>query len=138
MGARADRQESVVYYIVDSAKPFARAVEDLEAAVRRHQFGVLHVHDLGATLRGKGQAFAGECKVFEICSPGQAAAVLATDLRLNMALPCRISVYTEDGKTRLGMVAPRGMLAMLSDDPKLAAVAAEVDAATRQMIDEAR
>ncbi len=126
-----------MYYIVDSNKPFAKAVEDLDAAVKRHQFGVLHVHDLGNTLRSKGQDFAGECKVFEVCSPRHAAAVLATDLRMNTALPCRISVYTEAGRTRLGMIAPRDMLAMLSNDPKLAAVAAEVDAATRNMIDEA-
>ncbi|MBS0570922.1 MAG: DUF302 domain-containing protein, partial [Proteobacteria bacterium] len=117
-----------MYYIVDSKKTFARAVDDLDAAVKRHQFGVLHVHDLGNTLRSKGQDFAGECKVFEVCSPRHAASVLATDLRLNTALPCRISVYTEGGKTKLGMVAPRQMLALLSDDPKLVAVAAEVDA----------
>jgi len=127
-----------VYYIVDSAKSFAQAVEDLDAAVKRHQFGVLHVHDLGNTLRSKGQDFSGECKIFEVCNPRQAAAVLAADPRLNMALPCRISVYTEGGKTKLGMIAPRVMLAMLSDDSKLATVAAEVDAATRRMIDEAR
>ncbi|MHB8448844.1 MAG: DUF302 domain-containing protein, partial [Rudaea sp.] len=64
--------------------------------------------------------------------------VLASDMKLNMALPCRISVYTEGGRTKVGMITPRAMLAILSDDPKLAAVAAEVDAATRRMIDEAR
>lgn len=127
-----------MYYIVDSAKPWAQAVDDLDAAIRRHQFGVLHVHDLGNTLRSKGQAFAGECKIFEVCNPRQAATVLATDPRLNMALPCRISVYTDGGKTKLGMIAPHTMLAMLSSDSRLAAVAAEVDTATRQMIDEAR
>lgn len=127
-----------MYHIVESDKSFAQAVADLDAAVKRHQFGVLHVHDLGATLRSKGQDFAGECKIFEVCNPRQAATVLAADPRLNMALPCRISVYTEGSKTKLGMIAPRVMLAMLSDDPKLAAVAAEVDAATRQMIEEAR
>ncbi|MBU6198690.1 MAG: DUF302 domain-containing protein [Xanthomonadaceae bacterium] len=127
-----------MYYIVESAKPFARAVEDLDAAVKRHQFGVLHVHDLGATLRSKGQDFTGECKVFEVCNPRQAASVLASDMKLNMALPCRISVYTEGGKTKMGMITPRAMLATLSNDPKLAAVAVEVDAATRRMIDEAK
>ena len=127
-----------MYYIVESKKTFAQAVEDLDAAVKRHQFGVLHVHDLGNTLRSKGQNFSGECKIFEVCNPRQAAVVLATDPRLNMALPCRISVYTDGGTTKLGMITPRVMLAMLSDDPKLAAVAAEVDAATRRMIDEAR
>jgi uncharacterized protein (DUF302 family) len=126
-----------MYYIVDSAKPFDEATAALDAAVRRHQFGVLHVHDLGATLRGKGQDFAGECKVFEVCSPSQAATVMAIDRRINMALPCRISVYTEGGATKIGMVSPARMLAGLSDDPRLAAVADQVEAATRRMIDEA-
>lgn len=126
-----------MYYIVESQKTFAQAVSDLDAAVRRRQFGVLHVHDLGTTLRSKGQAFAGECKVFEVCSPAQAAKVLASDRRLNMALPCRISVYTEHGGTRIGMLKPVPMLGALSADPALAAVAEEVERATMQMIDEA-
>lgn len=126
-----------MYYIVKSDKSFEQAVGDLDAAVKRHQFGVLHVHDLGQTLRSKGQSFDGECKVFEVCSPSQAAKVLTTDLRVNMALPCRISVYTEDGATRIGMVEPEQMLTQLSDDPQLATVAREVGEATRKMIDEA-
>jgi len=89
-------------HIVETPKTFARAAIDLEAAVNRHGFGVLHVHDLGATLRGKGIAFAEDCKVFEVCNPMQAARVLAAEMRLNMALPCRISVFTEDGRTKNG------------------------------------
>lgn len=106
--------------------------------MKRHQFGVLHIHDLGNTLRGKGIEFAEECKVFEVCSPRQAAAVLATDMRLNMALPCRISVYTEAGKTHIGMIKPVPMLGMLSTDPSLTAIAREVEDATVRMIDEAK
>ena len=127
-----------MYYIVESKKTFEQAATDLDSAVRRHQFGVLHIHDLGATLRGKGIAFAEECKVFEVCSPRQAAAVLATDMRLNMALPCRISVYTEQGSTKIGLIKPVPMLGMLSDDPALAAIASEVEDATVRMVDEAK
>lgn len=126
-----------MYYVVKTGKTFDQAVADLDAAVKRHQFGVLHVHDIGTTLRSKGQAFTGECKVFEVCSPRHAASVLATDLRMNMALPCRISVYTKNGGTRIGMIEPAKMLAELSDDPALAKVAREVGDATRRMIDEA-
>ena len=127
-----------MYYLVDSDKSFEQAAVDLDAAVRRQGFGVLHVHDLAATLRGKGVAFGEECRVFEVCNPAQAARVLAADMRLNMALPCRISVYTERGKTHIGMIRPVPMLAALSGDPALVAVAREVEAATVKMIDEAR
>lgn len=127
-----------MYYIVETGKTFSQAAADLEAAVLRHQFGVLHVHDLGATLRSKGIAFKEECKVFEVCNPAQAAKVLATDMRLNMALPCRISVYTQDGKTRIGLIKPVPMLSALSDDPALVQVATEVQDKTIRMVDEAK
>lgn len=127
-----------MYYVVDSNKSFDQAASDLEAAVKRHEFGVLHIHDLGNTLRGKGIAFAENCKVFEVCNPGQAAKVLGTDMRLNMALPCRISVFTEHGKTMIGMIKPVPMLAALSEDASLVKVAQEVEAKTKMMIEEAR
>ena len=127
-----------MYYITETTKPFAQAVEDLDAAVRRHNFGVLHVHDIGATLRGKGVPFERECKVFEVCNPRQAAKVMEADMRLNMALPCRMSVYTDGGRTVLGMIEPDHLLGMLSDDPALRPIANEVETQMRQMIDEAR
>ena len=127
-----------MYYIVHSDKNFEQASADLDAAVKRHGFGVLHVHDLGATLRSKGMAFDNQCRVFEVCNPAQAAKVLASDMQLNMALPCRISVYTDKGRTHIGMIKPVQMLAALSNDPALAAVAAEVEAKTKMMIDEAK
>ena len=126
-----------MYYIIETSKSFDKAAEDLETAVKAHQFGVLHVHDLGNTLRSKGIEFAEQCKVFEVCNPSQAAKVMATDMSMNMALPCRISVYTEKGKTLIGMIRPEPMLGMLSKDPALAAIAAEVETATKQMINEA-
>lgn len=126
-----------MYYIIETGKPFEKAAVDLEAAVKSHGYGVLHVHDLGTTLRSKGVEFSEQCKVFEVCNPAQAAKVLASDMRMNMALPCRISVYTEGGQTRIGMIRPEPMLGMLSSDPALAKVAAEVESATRRMIDEA-
>lgn len=127
-----------MYYVVESNKTFEQAAVDLEAAVKRHEFGLLHIHDLGTTLRSKGIAFAENCKVFEVCNPGQAGKVLSTDMRLNMALPCRISVYTEQGKTKIGMIRPVPMLAALSQDKSLVKVAQEVEAQTRKMIDESR
>lgn len=136
-GVLGARKEETMFYIAVSKKEFDRVVTDLEAAVKRHGFGVLYVHDVGATLRGKGIDFPERCRIFEVCQPVHAAKVMAADMRLNMALPCRISVYTEKGGTRIGMVLPTAMLAALSSDPALEGVAREVEAQTRKMIDEA-
>jgi len=127
-----------MYYIVETSKSLNQASTDLESAVKHNGFGVLHVHDLGATLRSKGIAFAEECKVFEVCNPGQAAKVLSADMRLNMALPCRISVFTEKGKTKIGLIKPVQMLSALSQDAALVQVAKEVEEKTIQMVDEAK
>jgi uncharacterized protein (DUF302 family) len=127
-----------MYYVVETGKTFERAAADLEVAVKRQGFSVLHVHDLGGTLRGKGIAFAQQCKVFEICNAGQAAKVLATDMRLNMALPCRISVFTDQGRTCIGLIRPVPLLAALSPDAALTQVAREVEEATIRMVEEAK
>jgi uncharacterized protein (DUF302 family) len=127
-----------MYYTVESDKSFEQASGDLDAAVKRHSFGVLHVHNIGDTLRGKGVPFEENCNVFEVCNPGQAAKVLSNDMRLNMALPCRISVYTEKGKTKIGTISPVQMLAMLSQEEALSKVAKEVEEQIIQMIDEAK
>ena len=126
-----------MYYTVTTDKTFEQAASDLDAAVKKHQFGVLHVHDLGATLRSKGFDFEHECKVFEVCSPSQAAKVMAIDIDMNMALPCRISVWRKDGQTRIGMIRPAWMLAQLNEHSGLAEIATEVEQATIAMIDEA-
>ncbi|MDP3679002.1 MAG: DUF302 domain-containing protein [Methylotenera sp.] len=127
-----------MYYIIETNKSFTQAVTDLESAVIRNGFGLLHVHDLATTLRTKGFTFNEECKVFEICNPAQAAKVLAIDMRLNMALPCRISVFTEHGKTKIGLIKPVQMLSALSQDATLAQVAKEVEEKTIKMVDEAK
>jgi uncharacterized protein (DUF302 family) len=59
-------------------------------------------------------------------------------MRLNMALPCRISVFTDNGRTKIGLIRPAKMLAGLSDDPALTEVASEVEEKTIAMIDQAK
>ena len=127
-----------MYHLVESKKSFEQASTDLEAAVKANGFGVLYVHDLGATLKSKGIAFDNQCKVFEVCNPQQAAKVMTIDMRLNMALPCRISVYTEGGKTLIGLILPVRVLSSLSLDEDLMEIAQEVQDATIKMIDEAK
>lgn len=127
-----------MYYIVETDKSFDQASADLDSAVKRHGFGVLHVHDLGSTLRSKGIEFEEQCKVFEVCNPTQAAKVLSTDMRLNMALPCRISVFTDKGKTQIGLIRPAQMLSALSQEAALVQVSEEVEAKTIQMVDDAK
>jgi uncharacterized protein (DUF302 family) len=106
-------------YIVETPKSVEQAVADLQAAVQEHKFGVLHIHNLQETLKKKGVDFPNACQILEICNPQKAKEVLTEDMDLNMALPCRVSVYSEAGKTKIGMMKPSAMLKALSDSPDL-------------------
>jgi len=125
------------FFILNTPKSFEEASVALQEAAAEHGFGVLAVHDLGKTLRSKGLPFPEQCRIFEVCNPQQAAALLSTTMALNMALPCRISVYTEAGTTRIGMIRPAAMLASLSADPSLSEVAHAVEASTMAIIEAA-
>lgn len=124
-------------YVKQTAKTVDEAARDLEAAVTRHGFGVLHTYDFRQTLQEKGFPIEQECRVLEVCNPRQAQAVLNHDMALNMALPCRISVYEEAGTTRIGMIPPTDVLGLVSKSDALRTVAGDVETAIRNMIDEA-
>ena len=125
-------------YIVESDKTVPEALAALQASVTRHQYGVLHIHDLRATLHKKGHELGSDCHVLEVCNPKQAVTVLRQDISMNMALPCRISVYQDAGKTMIGTILPSAMLGMLSTAPELRSVAITVENDLKQIIDDAR
>ena len=98
----------------------------LHAAVDANRFGVMQVHNLKETMAKKGVEFAHECLIFEVCQPQQAKKVLDENMSVSTALPCRISVYEEGGKTILATLKPTTLLAMFNT-PKLKGVAQEVE-----------
>jgi uncharacterized protein (DUF302 family) len=97
-------------HTVTSSKPLEQVAKDVEAAAARHRFGVLGVHDLRAKMAEKGLDFTRECRVIEVCNPQQARIVLEANLEISTALPCRISVYEQDGRTVLATLKPTAML----------------------------
>ena len=125
-------------YVIETQKDVETAARDLEQAVKRNKFGVLHVHDLQKTLKEKGVDFPNACKILEVCNPQRATQVLTGNMTVNMALPCRISVYREGGRTKIGMIRPTALLALFPGAPELKPVAEEVERETMRMIDEAR
>lgn len=127
-----------MYYIVDTTKSFSQAACDLEKVITRNGYGLLHVHDFGNTLRSKGVGFNSECKIFEVCNPSLASRILQYDMRLNTALPCRISIYTDNGVTKIGMIQPVKMLFALSQDIRMLDIANIVDSDITNIVDAVR
>lgn len=107
----------------------------LPEIAQKHQFGVLGVHNLKEKMQAKGVAFDRECRVFEVCNPQQAKNVLASAMEISTALPCRISVYEENGQTVLASLKPT-MLLSLFDAPGARSTAESVEATTIAIMEE--
>lgn len=121
-----------------TGKSAAQAAADVQAVAKQHSFGTLHVYNLKETLTSKGFPQTEECFVLEVCNPAQANKVLALDRAMNVALPCRISVYEKEGRTWIGMIRPAAMLALLSESAELKVIADEVEATMVKIIDGAK
>jgi uncharacterized protein (DUF302 family) len=107
-------------------KSASDAAAALQAAVQANHFGVMQVHNLKETMAKKGVEFERECLIFEVCQPQQAKKVLDQNMSVSTALPCRISIYEENGKAILATVKPTTLLAMFNT-PQLEGVAREVE-----------
>lgn len=122
-------------YRKETRKSVDQVFADIEAASTAHGFGVLHHYDFRQTLASKGFPLANECRVMEICNPRQASEVLSVDMALNMALPCRISIYEDGGKTIVGMIPPTEVLRLVSADPRIEPAARQVEETMEKIIE---
>ncbi len=117
-------------------KTVSEAAAALQAAVQAHHFGVMQVHNLQETMMKKGVDFERACLIFEVCQPQQAKKVLEQNMSVSTALPCRISIYEEGGKTILATLKPTMLLAMFNS-PQLKDVAQEVEDTILKIMNEA-
>src|SRR5450759_1154538 len=121
---------------IPTKKPVSELAIALQTAVTANHFGVMQVHNLKETMNKKGVEFARECLIFEVCQPQQAKKVLDENMSVSTALPCRISVYEEGGKTMLATLKPTTLLAMFNA-PQLKGVAQEVEDTIVKIMNEA-
>ena len=121
---------------ISTDKTVSEAATALEAAVQANHFGVMQVHNLKETMTKKGVEFVHECLIVEVCQPQQAKKVLDQDMSVSTALPCRISIYEEGGKTILATLKPTTLLTMFGV-PQLEEVAQEVEATIVKIMKEA-
>ena len=117
-------------------KTVSEAATALQVAVQANHFGVMQVHNLTETMAKKGVEFAHECLIFEVCQPQQAKKLLDQNMSVSTALPCRISIYEEGGKTILATLKPTILLAMFNV-PELEQVAQEVEQTIIKIMNEA-
>lgn len=112
---------------VKTTKSVEQLLETFPDTCKEHGFGVLHVHDLTATLQSKGQDFKRPVVVFDVCNPVHANRVLTADPAVSAALPCRVSAFAlDEGGTELVTIQPTMMMGIFQSEA-LAPVAEEVE-----------
>lgn len=127
-----------MFYIVESSKSFYEATFDLEPVVQRLGFAILHVHDLSETLRRKEIDLDDECRIFEICNFRILEKLLAIDMRLSLTMPWRVSVFTDNGATKIGLMRPGLQLPLLAANPVLERLMSELEEKMVQIVDDTR
>ena len=110
--------------------------QTLRDAAVRHKFGVLAVHDFKETMKNKGVEFDTEVRVYEVCNPHHAKAVLGEVLAVSTALPCRISVYESGDGITIATLLPTQLMKMFGSSALMESTALEVEQALKAMIDE--
>jgi uncharacterized protein (DUF302 family) len=131
-----NRENKPMLIKLTTEKSVKEAATALHSAVEANHFGVMQVHNLQETMAKKGVEFAHECLIFEVCQPQQAKKVLDENMSVSTALPCRISIYEEGGKTILASLKPTALLAMFNT-PQLKGVAQEVENTIVKIMQEA-
>jgi uncharacterized protein (DUF302 family) len=127
-----------VFYIVESSKSFYEANFDLGPVVERLGFVVQNRLDIGETFQRRGIEFDEECQIHDVINYRYAADMLAIDMRLSLAIPWRIAVYTENGATQIALSRPEALLPLLQDNAQLSRIAAEIEAKLIMIVDETR
>ncbi len=121
---------------LSTVKRVGEVASALQTAILANHFGVMQVYNLKETMAKKGVEFARECLIFEVCQPQQAKKVLDENMSVSTALPCRISIYEEGGKTILATLKPTTLLALFHT-PQLTGVAQEVEDTIVKIMQEA-
>ncbi|MFD1708320.1 DUF302 domain-containing protein [Siminovitchia sediminis] len=103
------------HYTVETNQSIEEAMAALEEKLKEEKFGVLWHFDIRETLQNKGFEFDQPYHVMEVCNPKEAQRVLSENQMVGYFLPCKIVVYEDGGKTKIGMPRPTALIEMVSD-----------------------
>ncbi|MFC4322985.1 DUF302 domain-containing protein [Litchfieldia salsa] len=113
-------------YTVETKDDIKTAISSLEDTLKEEKFGVLWEFDIKGKLQEKGLDFNQEYKVLEVCNPHEAQRILSENQMVGYFLPCKIVVYDDQGKTKIGMPRPTALVSMV-DDPKIKELAEDIE-----------
>jgi len=91
-------------YTTKTTQPIEKVKKELETKAKEAGFGVLNSYEFKKILESKGFPIEKDITVFELCNPQGAQQALTEIAAISVYLPCRLSVYEEDGVTTLSTI----------------------------------
>ena len=110
-----DELTNMFHYTVETAKTFEDTLIALKESLKDHKFGVLWEMDVPVTLQSKGFDFTKKYQILEVCNPNQAYKAISQNSLTGYFLPCKIVVYEEGDKIRIGLPKPTVMMDFVND-----------------------
>lgn len=114
------------HYTVETDQSVSQAIAALEIHLKEEKFGVLWQLNMKEKLNQKGIDFAPNYYILEVCNPHEAKRVLSESPIVGYFLPCKIAVYEEEGRTRIGLPKPTALIGMVGGE-NLQSIAEDVE-----------
>ncbi|MEN6384860.1 MAG: DUF302 domain-containing protein [Phycisphaerales bacterium] len=105
----------MIDYTIETKLTVSDAVNKLQTKLAENNFSVMHIYNLKDIFTSKGIEF-GEYQILSVCNAKFAKQALDINLKLGQLLPCKISVYTEKGKTKISLQRPTQLAGLLEDE----------------------
>jgi len=107
-------------YTVTTSTDLETVKSELEAKAKEVGFGVLNSYAFKRILEEKGYPIEKDITVFELCNPAGAQQALTYLSEISVYLPCRISVYQENGVTVLSTIGLEEIVKTFDVDERFA------------------
>jgi len=108
-------------YTITTPASIEKVKQELEGKAKSVGFGVLHSYAFKKILESKGFPIEKDITVFELCNPPGAQQALSEIAEISVYLPCRLSVYKEDGNTTLSTIGVEDILNAVEVDERFQA-----------------
>ena len=115
-------------------RPYAQAIEQVVAELKKEGFGVLTEIDVQATLKAKLGAEFRQYAILGVCNPPLAHRALNTTLDAGLLLPCNVIVYEQDEGSEIAILDPLSMLGVV-ESPELDPIAREARTRLQRVIE---
>ncbi len=114
---------------------FDEMIQRVTAALKEEGFGILTEIDVQETLKKKLEVDFRRYRILGACNPPYAYQALQAEDKIGTMLPCNVVVQElENGKIEVAAVDPVASMQAI-DNPKLGAIAGEIRAKLKKIID---